>query len=201
MRPGPAVAGLVAAVLAGTGAWAAGAEAPPAAPPPANSAPSGTPPPAVAITWDRAANIADAARRIGTIQRVQGADAAVKFIDACYRTHGLASAYTAAFEACIAQDYLETKMLARVYSRLPPKQLKKLGAPTAGAMAEAMGRRIVAAFRQYNVGVSDAEAFKAEVDKHGLPVFLRAVFPNAAAESDRARETPGDGPTQDEKKN
>lgn len=142
------------------------------------------------ITWDRAANIRDAAERIGKIQRTQGADGAIKFIDACYRTHGLAENYSAAFEGCIAQDYLETKLLARIYSRLPAETLKKLGAPTADALAQAMGRRVVAAFKQYKVTAAQAEAFKTEVDTHGLEVFLKIVFPNMKSEGN-------DGPAPD----
>jgi hypothetical protein len=147
---------------------AAGEDAPAAAPP--------------AVTWDRPVNIRNAAERIGNIQRTRGAEAAIKFIDACYRTHGLASAYSEPFEACIAQDYLQTKLLTRIYGKLSPEALRKLGAPTADAMAQAMGRRIVAAFSQYNVTVAEAESFKAEVDRHGLPVFLKTVFPNAGRE-------------------
>ena len=138
----------------------------------------------MAITWDRAANIKEAAERIGLIQRTRGAEAAIKHIDACYRTHGLASAYSAAFEACIAQDYMETKLLTRIYGRLPPERLRKMGAPTADQLAQAMGRRVVAAFQQYKVSAADATAFQSEVDKVGLPIFLRTVFPNAAAEMD-----------------
>jgi hypothetical protein len=140
--------------------------------------------------WDRAANIRDAAQRIGNIQRTRGAEAAIKFIDACYRTHGLASAYTAAFEGCIAQDYLESNLLVRIYSRLPPEQLKRIGAPTAQAIAQAMGRRVVAAFSQYKIGTVEAEAFKADVDKHGLPVFLKTVFPGSAGEIDGPGKVP-----------
>jgi hypothetical protein len=47
-----------------------------------------------------------------------------------------------------------------------------------------MGRRVVAAFNQYKVGTVEAEAVRAEVDKHGFPVFLKIVFPNAASEID-----------------
>ena len=141
-------------------------------------------PPSVAITWDRAANIKESAERIGLIQRSRGAEAAIKHIDACYRTHGLASAYSAAFEGCIAQDYLETKLLTRIYSRLQPEQLRRIGAPTAEQLAQAMGRRVVAAFSQYKVSAADADAFKSEVDKVGMPVFLKTVFPNSAAEID-----------------
>lgn len=141
-------------------------------------------PPSVPITWDRAANIKEAAERIGLIQRTRGAEAAIKHIDACYRTHGLASAYSAPFEGCIAQDYLQTKLLSRIYGRLPPEQLRKMGAPTANQLAQAMGRRVVAAFQQYKVSAADATAFQTEVDKVGMPVFLKTVFPNSAAEID-----------------
>ncbi len=141
------------------------------------------------ITWDRAANIKDAAERIARIQRVKGAEGAIKFIDACYRTHGLAENYSAAFEGCIAQDYLETKLLTRIYSRLPHETLKKLNAPTAEALAQAMGRRVVAAFRQYKVPAADADAFKELVDQHGLTAFLKIVFPEAEAEIDAREKT------------
>jgi hypothetical protein len=155
-----------------------------AEPAPAQPVPDGPAAAATSITWDRTANIKEAAERIGLIQRTRGAEAAIKHIDACYRTHGLASAYSAAFEACIAQDYMETKLLTRVYGRLPPERLKKMGAPTADQLAQAMGRRVVAAFGQYKVSTEDAESFRAEVDKVGMPLFLKTVFPNAAAEID-----------------
>jgi hypothetical protein len=142
------------------------------------------PPPSTPISWDRAANIKESAERIGLIQRTRGAEAAIKHIDACYRTHGLASAYSAAFEGCIAQDYLQTKLLTRIYGRLKPHELRKMGAPTADQMAQAMGRRVVAAFSQYKVSAAEADAYKSEVDKVGLPVFLKTVFPNSAAEID-----------------
>jgi hypothetical protein len=173
-----AAVGLALVVLAHAGGPAMGQDAPAAGVAPA--------PP----KWDRAANIRDAAQRIGNIQRTRGAEAAIKFIDACYRTHGLASAYTAAFEGCIAQDYLESNLLVRIYSRLPPEQLKRIGAPTAQAIAQAMGRRVVAAFSQYKIGTVEAEAFKADVDKHGLPVFLKTVFPGSAGEIDGPGKVP-----------
>ncbi len=81
--------------------------------------------------WDQVANIKDAAQRIGKLQASKGVEAAYKFIDACYRTHSLAEAYSAAFESCIAQDYLETKMLVQIYVRTPPETLKKFGSPIA----------------------------------------------------------------------
>jgi hypothetical protein len=129
--------------------------------------------------WDQAANIKDAAERLGKLHRKGGVKAAYDFIDACYRTHRLASQYGQAFEACIAQDYLETKVLATVYARLPPETLAKLGAPTPEALAGAMGRRIVAAFAQYGKPAAYGEALKKLVDQHGMPVFVAIVFPGS----------------------
>ena len=97
------------AIMVAAATWSVAAGAQTAAPAPAQPPAAEGAPPSVAITWDRAANIKEAAERIGLIQRTRGAEAAIKHIDACYRTHGLASAYSAAFEACIAQDYMETK--------------------------------------------------------------------------------------------
>ncbi len=127
--------------------------------------------------WDQVANIKDAATRLAQMQRTQGATRAFAFIDACYKTHSLSSNYTKAFEACIAQDYLETQILALIYSRMPPETLKRMGAPTPQLLAETMGQRIAAAFATYDVPKKRAEAFKKLVDEHGFPVFFKALFP------------------------
>ncbi len=132
--------------------------------------------------WDQVANIKDAAARLGQLHRARGAKGAYDFIDACYRTHSLAENYGAAFESCIAQDYLETKVLAQVYARMPPDVLQKLGAPSPQLLAESMGRRIVAAFAHYKVGTVYAEDLKKLVDEHGFPIFLKIIFPEAAQE-------------------
>ncbi len=153
--------------------------------------------PAASVTWDQPANIRDAAERIGKIQRAKGADGAVKFIDACYRTHGLASAYSAPFEGCIAQDYLLTKLLTRIYGRLSPEALRKIGAPSAELLAQSMGRRVVAAFSQYKVTAAEAEKFKVEVDRHGLPVFLKVVFPKSTGDIE-ALEKSGQMPAEED---
>jgi hypothetical protein len=132
---------------------------------------------AKAPEWDQVANIKDAALRLAEMQRTQGATRAMAFIDACYKTHSLSSRYTKAFEACIAQDYLETQILALIYSRLSPETLQRMGAPTPEMLAQSMGKRITDAFRTYDVSVARAEAFKKLVDEHGFPVFFRALFP------------------------
>jgi len=128
--------------------------------------------------WDQVANIKEAALHLANMQRTQGANRAFQFIDACYRTHSLQVEYTRAFEACIAQDYLETRILALIYSRMPPETLKRMGMPTPQMLADTMGKRVVTAFRSYKVPVSEVQAFKKLVDEHGFPVFFRALFPN-----------------------
>lgn len=130
-------------------------------------------------TWDQPSNIRDAAERIAKLQKFQGAEAAMRFIDACYRTHGLATNFSAAFEACIVQDYLETKFLTRVYSGVPAEALAKLRAPSPELLGQAMGQRIVSAFNQYKIPVARAEDLKGQIDVHGAPVFLKIVFPES----------------------
>jgi hypothetical protein len=127
--------------------------------------------------WDQSANIKDAAQRIAEIQRTQGATKAFNYIEDCYKTHSLSSEYTKAFEGCIAQDYLETQILALVYSRLPPETLKKMGAPEPRLLAQSMGQRITAAFANYKVPVARVEKFKKIVDEDGFPVFFKVLFP------------------------
>ncbi len=127
--------------------------------------------------WDQVANIKEAASRLAQMQRTQGATRTFAFIDACYKTHSLNSDYTKAFEACIAQDYLETQVLALIYSRIPPETLKKMGAPTPQLLAETMGRRIATAFASYDVPTARVKAFKKLVDEHGFPLFFKALFP------------------------
>jgi hypothetical protein len=127
--------------------------------------------------WDQVANIKDAALRLAEMQRTRGATRAFAFIDACYKTHGLSSAYTKAFEACIAQDYLETQILALIYSRLSPETLKTMGAPTPEMLAQSLGKRVTAAFATYDVPPVRVAAFKKLVDEHGFPVFFQALFP------------------------
>jgi hypothetical protein len=136
--------------------------------------------PAAAFTqpdWDQAENIKDAALRLAQMQRTRGATKTFEFIDACYRTHSLSSEYTKAFEACIAQDYLETQILALIYSRLSPEALQRMGAPTPQRLAQTMGRRISSAFAKYKVPKENVETFKSIVDEQ-FPVFFQALFPD-----------------------
>jgi len=129
--------------------------------------------------WDQVENIKEAATRLAQMQRTQGATKAFVFIDACYRTHSLSSAYTKAFEACIAQDYLETQILALIYSRMSPEALKRTGAPSPQMLADSMHRRVGAAFGKYKVTQEQIAAFKKNVDEHGFPLFFQSLFPDA----------------------
>jgi len=129
--------------------------------------------------WDQVENIKEAATRLAQMQRTQGATKAFVFIDACYRTHSLSTDYTKAFEACIAQDYLETQILALIYSRMSPDALKRMGAPTPEMLAESMGRRVGAAFAKYKVTPDQIATFKRNVDEHGFPLFFQSLFPEA----------------------
>jgi hypothetical protein len=129
--------------------------------------------------WDQVENIKEAATRLAQMQRTQGATKAFTFIDACYRTHSLSSDYTKAFEACIAQDYLETQVLALIYSRMSPEALKRAGAPTPQMLAESMSRRVGAAFGKYKITPEQVATFKKNVDEHGFPLFFQSLFPDA----------------------
>lgn len=127
--------------------------------------------------WNQVDNIKDAALRLAQIQRTQGASKAFAFIDACYRTHSLSSNYTKAFEACIAQDYLETQVLTMIYSRLDPESLKRMGAPSPEVLAGTMVQRVGAAFGQYKVSKERIAEFKRNIDEQGFPLFFQTLFP------------------------
>jgi hypothetical protein len=132
---------------------------------------------AAAPDWDRPANIKSAATQIGEIHARGGADTAFKFIVACYKTHGLASKYSKAFEGCIAQDLMLMEVLARIYARVPPEDLARTGVPSPEVLVHSLNQRVGSALAQYKIAPSEGLAIKALVDKHGMPEFLRIVFP------------------------
>lgn len=166
------------AVLAGAGALIAPAAG--QTPDAASDAPA----------WDQVASIKGAAERLGRLHRARGAKAAYELVENCYKTHSLASSYGEGFEACIVQDYLETRTLIQVYSRMPPEALEKAGVPTPHMLAESMGQRISQAFGQYRKPQAYADNVKKLTDEYGLPVFLALVFPEAvrALEREKAKE-------------
>jgi hypothetical protein len=134
-------------------------------------------------TWDHVANIKDAAKRLGELHHREGSAGVLKFLDACYRTHMLASEFTQGLESCMAQDYMHTQVLAKIYAAVPEADRQRMGTPSPEQIANSMGQRFVAAFSQYKIGVKEAEAFKKLVDKNGLPVFVKAVFPQHKPDS------------------
>jgi hypothetical protein len=132
---------------------------------------------ATAIDWDRIENVKQAAVKIGEIQSRQGAEQAYKFIAACYKTHGLASAYSRAFESCIAQDFMVTQAMALVYEKVDPAALQKMRAPTRDQLQAALNQRVNGAYATYQMQGSEGLALKDIVDQHGMPVFFTYVFP------------------------
>jgi hypothetical protein len=134
---------------------------------------------AEAPKWDRIANIREMATHIGNVQRSQGADKAMAFIDACYRTHGLGSGYSKSFEGCIVADYLLAQALVAVINRVPAEELRKTGMAAPEEIKKAVRVRIGSAFGQYGIGAADANAFVALTQEHGTTPFLKAVFPDA----------------------
>ena len=147
--------------------------------------------------WDHAANIKDAAVRLAVLHKRAGSQGVLKFLDACYRTHLLASDYTKGLESCMAQDYMHTQVLAMIYSKLPEDERKKLGAPSPELMAKGMNQRFVTSFMQYKVTVADGEDFKKLVDKYGFPVFIKAIFPKEKSGEASDAKPSGEKPSSD----
>ena len=129
--------------------------------------------------WDRVANVKAAAQQIGEIQAHQGADKAFKFINDCYKTHGLAAAYSKAFEGCIAQDLMLMEALAAIYGRVDPQVLRKSGAPSVDQLQATLNQRLSSAYATYSMPVSEGIELKKIVDTHGLPLFIKIVFPKS----------------------
>ena len=144
---------------------------------------SGMQSPAVAAkpAWDMTANIKEAAGHLSKLHRAQGSQGVIKFLDACYRTHTLASEFNRGLEACMAQDYMHSQVLAVVYAKVPPEERAKSNFPSPVFIAKTMGARFSSVFAQYNFTAEQTDAFKEAVDKHGFPIFLKAVFPKDAA--------------------
>jgi hypothetical protein len=132
--------------------------------------------------WNQVENVKGAAKRLGEMHRRQGAEATLKFLEACYKTHMLAERYTEGLESCMAQDYMLSQMLAVIYSRVPPEKLKDIKAPTAEIIARSMRGRFQAIFQQYQFTQQQADDLRKAVDKHGMPIFVKAVFPKRNGE-------------------
>lgn len=128
-------------------------------------------------TWDHVANIKDAAKRLADLHKREGSAGVLKFLDACYRTQMLSSKYTQGLESCMAQDYMHSQILARIYAKIPQADRVRMGVPAPEDIAKSMGQRFVAAFSQYKIGIKQADAFKKMVDKDGMPIFVQSVFP------------------------
>ncbi len=133
--------------------------------------------------WNQIENIKEAAVHIGKLHRSRGAQKAIKFIDACYRTHRLASKYSRAYEACIAQDFILAHSLAALYETMSADARVRRRVPDAARIKKVMGERVAAAFRHYEIAPASAVSFRELVEVHGVPVYLAIVYPNATFEA------------------
>lgn len=131
--------------------------------------------------WDHVANVRGAAGRLAVMHKREGSPGVLKFLDACYRTHLLASEFNQGLEACMAQDYMHSQVLAQMYSKLSTDQRKAMRAPSAEDIARGMGQRFLLAYSQYHVSPAEADVFRKLVDKEAFPIFLKAVFPKVNA--------------------
>jgi hypothetical protein len=137
---------------------------------------------AAAPAWNQGDNVKAAAKQLADIQQRQGAEGAVRFISACYKTHGLASQYSKAYEGCVAQDYMQARALALVYARVDDATLKQKGIPTAEAVTRSLNARLNAAFAKYQIRPEDGQSFVRLVETQGVPVYLSLVFPKSAGD-------------------
>lgn len=128
-------------------------------------------------SWDRAANVGEAASRLVEMHRAQGSRGVMKFLDACYKTHTLSSEYKAALEACLAQDYMHTRVLVEIYSRLPEDARTSFDAPETAKIAQALNHRFNLVMQQYAIPETEALELKQSIEAHGLPVFVKGVMP------------------------
>lgn len=147
-------------------------------------------PPARAVAakaaWNQIENVKGAARRLGVMQRRQGSEATLKFLEACYKTHMLAEKYTEGLESCMAQDYMLSQMLAVIYAKVPIEKLNAMKAPSSDVIARAMRGRFQSIFRQYKITQKQADNLKKAVDEYGMPAFIKIVFPNTDKKKDDA---------------
>jgi hypothetical protein len=137
---------------------------------------------AASPAWNQGENIQAAAKQLAEIQQRQGAEGAVRFISACYKTHGLASKYSKAYEGCVAQDYIQARALALVYARVDEATLKQKGMPTAQAVTQSLNARMNAAFAKYQIASEDGQSLVRLVETQGVPIYLSIVFPKSAGD-------------------
>lgn len=145
-------------------------------------------------SWDRAANIGDAATRLVEMHRERGSQGVLKFLDACYRTHTLSSAFKAALEACLAQDYMYARVLAQIYARLPEEARTRFNAPDAAGIERAVQYRFSKVMEQYAITGEEGEEIVRSIETHGVPVFVKGVMPprEAASSGPDATREPND---------
>jgi hypothetical protein len=141
--------------------------------------------------WDRAANIGEAANRLVELHRAKGSQGVLKFLDACYKTHTLASEFKAPLEACMAQDYMHARVLVEIYGRLPEEARVRFNAPDAAGIELALNRRFALVMKQYAMSEADTQELMKSIETVGVPIFVKGVMPSSEtspADADAKRE-------------
>ena len=123
----------------------------------------------------------EAAQRLSMLHKRSGSEGVLKFLDACYRTHTIATNFSAALEGCMAQDYVHSRVLVAVYARVPEAVRAERKLPSPEAIAGAMNSRFAAIFEQYKLKPNDVEALQAAFETHGVPIFVKSAFPGTDA--------------------
>lgn len=131
------------------------------------------------VAWDRPANIETAAVHLADLQRGKGAMGAYQFISACYQTHQLAGSFGAPLEACLVQDYINSKITAAVYDKVPAAERQKMGLPEPQELVGTMLQRFGRAMAAYKLTEADARDLIAQIDQRGIPAFVAARFPKS----------------------
>ena len=130
--------------------------------------------------WNRISTIKEAATRIAILQRDSGPKAVFRSIDDCYKRVAQAAKHGEALEACIAQDYLVSHVLAERYLKLSPAVLEELAGATPEDLMVAMGLRIASATKDFPISFPFVEKLKGQIDSYGHPVYVGIAFPDPA---------------------
>lgn len=133
-----------------------------------------------AKSWNQVANIKASAVKLAELQVAKGALGTFEFIANCYRTHELAEKFGASLQGCMVQDYIHSRITAAVYAKLPESERQRMGVPGPDDLVNGMLGRVGATMAKYKLTQADAEKFIADIDKHGIPAFTKARFPNTA---------------------
>ena len=139
-------------------------------------------PPTPRQTGTSVANIKDAAKRLArAARRARSPRRALKFLEACYRTHMLASKYHAGPRVLHGAGLHALAGAGRHLSpRCRRRTRREMKAPVARDHRAIDARD---AFRRSSRSTrfnqKQADSLKKAVDTHGMPLFIKSVFPES----------------------